>query len=338
MFLDRLESGFLLFETQQGLVRAELTFRQRIYLLWTFRHFRQLSMLLLNPRQRALVNSLYHNNVGVVTDLDDSWPVIGTIESFVPPTLQINVAPTPEEKRLPEPSIQIEPSFTSAPSSLPRFAWSRIAATAGALFFCLVFVAAWHRDHGIVSAQAHNRPQLQQVSATSEAELAQPAKPAMIVETPAAITPVESSTDQLPAPKAEAKRASVAVVAPTPERAIRVHDAISTSNATRSIQDDGIQATRSPLRVVYPVYPNTRIRGEVALTARVDSDGIVRNVTVLSGNRALATAAVRAVRQWRYRPYLKDGQPVATETNVVISFIAEDAISMSFPPSISAAR
>ena len=58
----------------------------------------------------------------------------------------------------------------------------------------------------------------------------------------------------------------------------------------------------------------------VALTARVDSDGTVRTVRVVSGNRALAAAAVRAVRQWRYRPYLQDGQPIATETNIAISF------------------
>ena len=70
----------------------------------------------------------------------------------------------------------------------------------------------------------------------------------------------------------------------------------------------------------------------------MDSDGTVRTVRVVSGNRALAAAAVRAVRQWRYRPYLKDGLPVATETNIVISFISDDAISMSFPPSIPASR
>jgi protein TonB len=62
----------------------------------------------------------------------------------------------------------------------------------------------------------------------------------------------------------------------------------------------------------------------------------VRTVRIVSGDRALAAAAVRAVRQWRYRPYLKDGQPVATETNIVISFLSKDAISMSFPSSIPA--
>jgi TonB family protein len=92
------------------------------------------------------------------------------------------------------------------------------------------------------------------------------------------------------------------------------------------------------LHFAYPDYPDVSARGVVALTARVDSAGAVRTVRVVSGNRALAAAAVRAVRQWRYHPYVKDGHPVATETNIVISFIAEDAISMTFPPTIPATR
>ncbi|HXQ97522.1 MAG TPA: hypothetical protein VN774_03685, partial [Candidatus Limnocylindrales bacterium] len=67
MFLNRLQSGFLLFETPEGLVRAELSLGQRIYLLWTFRNFRQLSIPLLNRRQRTLVNALFRNNAGVVS-------------------------------------------------------------------------------------------------------------------------------------------------------------------------------------------------------------------------------------------------------------------------------
>jgi protein TonB len=89
---------------------------------------------------------------------------------------------------------------------------------------------------------------------------------------------------------------------------------------------------------VYPDYSDIKARGVVRLTAGVDSEGRVRTVKVVSGNRALAAAALRAVRQWRYRPYLKDGQPVATETNIVISFISSDAISMTFPTSNAATR
>ena len=92
------------------------------------------------------------------------------------------------------------------------------------------------------------------------------------------------------------------------------------------------------MHFVYPEYSDVHARGVVSLKAELDSAGSVRTVKLISGNRALAAAALRAVRKWRYRPYLKDGEPVATETYIVISFISADAVSMTFPPSISATR
>ena len=176
------------------------------------------------------------------------------------------------------------------------------------------------------------------------------AKPAAaIAERPTAIAP-PAAAQPLVAPEAAVMAPSINAVIPasirtlipasipTPKRAIRVHDAASAPNLPLSGQDSGIQASTAPSHFAYPVNPDVRAQGVVALTARVDSAGAVRTVRVVSGNRALAAAAVRAVRQWRYRPYVKDGQPVATETNIVISFISDDAISMSFPPSIPATR
>ena len=70
----------------------------------------------------------------------------------------------------------------------------------------------------------------------------------------------------------------------------------------------------------------------VALTARVDSGGAVPSVRLVSGKPALARTAINAVRQWRYSTYLKDGEPVATEANILISFFCDDAISLDFTP------
>ena len=105
-----------------------------------------------------------------------------------------------------------------------------------------------------------------------------------------------------------------------------------------SLQGVPTLATRPPLRFKYPEYSDIGARGEVDLTAEVNSDGTVRSVRVLSGNRALAAVAVRAVRKWRYPPYLRNGEPVATETNIVVSFFSDDAVSMSFPPALTARR
>jgi TonB family protein len=259
----------------------------------------------------------------------------------VPPTVRIDASPAQKKERQEKVVAQraeIAPKPNPVPSSSPRVAWSRLARTVGALSLCIISVVAWHRIQGIPGSQAHNQPRLQQINAIAVPNSPHSAKPAAIAESAAAIAPSAATAQPLAAPEAAVKPASIATVVPTPKQGIRVHDVASAPNLPLSGQDSGIQASRPPLRFVYPVYPDVRARGVVALTARVDSDGTVRTVRVVSGNRALAAAAVRAVRQWRYRPYLKDGQPAATETNIVISFFSDDAISMSFPPSIPATR
>ena len=405
MFLDRLQSGFLLFQTRQGLVRVDLSLRQRIYLLWTFRNFHQLSVPLLNSRQRELVNTLFRNNARVVSHSYNRLLAIGVVENFVPPPVQIGASPAQIPVQIPvqikerqeeeaAPHAEIAPKPNLVPSSPPRFAqsklatsklasklatsklamsklatsmlatsrratsklatssraMSRLATTGGALCLCIVSVVAWHRIEGIPRSQAHNQPRLQPITMTALPNSPHVAKPAAaIAESPTAIA-TPPAAQPLAAPEAAVTPASINAVIPasirtsipaaipTPKRAIRVHDAASTPNLPLSVQNSSIQASRAPLHFAYPDYPDVSARGVVALTARVDSAGAVRTVRVVSGNRALAAAAVRAVRQWRYHPYVKDGQPVATETNIVISFIAEDAISMSFPPSIPATR
>jgi protein TonB len=83
----------------------------------------------------------------------------------------------------------------------------------------------------------------------------------------------------------------------------------------------------------YPVAPNSTLTGKVNLKAVIGADGTVMKVDVLSGDRVLAGAAVRAVRHWRYRPHELNGQAVEAETNIAISFVGDDAVSISFPAS-----
>ena len=97
MLLHKLESGFLLLRTPQGFVAVEpSSFWQRVYLLWTFRNFHQLSPLLLNPRQTALVNELFLEHAAVVSDGYDPRLEIGVVENFVPPAIAAGA--TPEAK------------------------------------------------------------------------------------------------------------------------------------------------------------------------------------------------------------------------------------------------
>ena len=81
----------------------------------------------------------------------------------------------------------------------------------------------------------------------------------------------------------------------------------------------------SLIHKVEPVYPtiaiSARIQGNVVLGAVIGRDGTVQNLQVLSGHPLLAPAAVKAVSQWRYRPYVLNGSPIEVNTQVTVNFI-----------------
>ena len=58
----------------------------------------------------------------------------------------------------------------------------------------------------------------------------------------------------------------------------------------------------------------------MVLSATISRDGTIENLHVISGHPMLVGAAVEAVRQWRYRPYLLNGQPVEVETQIMVNF------------------
>jgi protein TonB len=73
-----------------------------------------------------------------------------------------------------------------------------------------------------------------------------------------------------------------------------------------------------------PTYPtlarSARVQGEVVLSAIIDINGQIQNLTLVSGHPMLVPAAIEAVRQWRYKPYLLNGQPVEVETTITVIF------------------
>lgn len=72
---------------------------------------------------------------------------------------------------------------------------------------------------------------------------------------------------------------------------------------------------------VDPVYPQgVQRNGErVVLAARIGKHGRVRNLSVVSGPVALQRASIDAVRQWLYKPYLLNGEPVEVDTTVTLN-------------------
>ncbi len=75
---------------------------------------------------------------------------------------------------------------------------------------------------------------------------------------------------------------------------------------------------------VQPQYPGDakaqHIQGEVQLKAIIDKEGNVENLQLVSGHPVLAAAAIDAVKQWKYRPYLLNGTPLEVETTVTVNF------------------
>lgn len=75
---------------------------------------------------------------------------------------------------------------------------------------------------------------------------------------------------------------------------------------------------------VLPAYPqiakSAGIQGTVLLSALIGKDGRVESVTVLSGHPMLVRAAEDAVRQWQYRPYILNHEPVTVQTSITVHF------------------
>ena len=75
---------------------------------------------------------------------------------------------------------------------------------------------------------------------------------------------------------------------------------------------------------VNPLYPpiarQARVQGAVVLKALIAKDGTITNLELISGHPMLAPAAIDAVKQWRYRPYLLNGEPVDVETQIQVNF------------------
>jgi protein TonB len=78
------------------------------------------------------------------------------------------------------------------------------------------------------------------------------------------------------------------------------------------------------IKRVNPVYPplarTARVQGSVLLAAVIGKDGTIQNLHVVSGHPLLQGAAMDAVRQWRYKPYILNGEPVEVDTQVTVNF------------------
>src|SRR5512146_1463492 len=75
---------------------------------------------------------------------------------------------------------------------------------------------------------------------------------------------------------------------------------------------------------VEPLYPiiaqRAHVQGTVELKAIISKEGTIQNLQLVKGHPLLVSAAIDAVKQWRYRPYILNGEPIEVETTVLVNF------------------
>jgi len=181
-------------------------------------------------------------------------------------------------------------------------------------------------------------------------------KPAADASSPTAIPGTASGSDDsstnsaaansaMPASKTAAPAESVTAssesgdtaVAPPASTSKSTKQAESTKNVVAAVPSDtelpgeksavilsSQGAEKRLLHHVSPVYPaatrRERIEGTVVLKAVVSEGGRVEGVRLVEGNPTLAAAAISAVKQWRYRPYLRSGKAMPFQTIVLVEF------------------
>lgn len=317
------ERVFLAFDTERGVACIQASGWRRAYLLWTFRNFRGLPHKILNAQQRKLVEALYSEAslnpagglaqgtlIGTIQDLRlrSSEPV--TASAAKPFTS--NISPSIAKTGLH--ALSIGKLGERLHAIYARLAFSELPRTVGAwLLVALMAVLGWQ--------QLHNRPA---VSASTVAATAasQDGNRQIATSTETATTPSqpveESSVQQATRPGAVSSPWLVASLT-------SMHDA--SANLSR------MQISGPPRKMVYPDYPDKH--GKVLLRAVVSSDGAVRQVRLIAGDPLLAAAAKTAIRQWRYQPLLSDDRRVERETRIIVAFISDDVVSVSFLAPIS---
>jgi TonB family protein len=162
------------------------------------------------------------------------------------------------------------------------------------------------------------------------------------------ITPVRDpyQSDAAPAPAEPALPVPAEIQPPSPQpvaaSAVRIPESLKSQVQTASMRSVAERITPSLLAALEPValsedlsrrlllqkvlpnYPEravkARLQGPVVLQAWIGRDGTIQDLKLVRGSLLLGEAAYRAVKQWRYQPYLINGRAVEAETFVTVDF------------------
>jgi TonB family protein len=129
-----------------------------------------------------------------------------------------------------------------------------------------------------------------------------------------------------PSIKVDMQTGSAPMPAPAAASAGQTSSTDSANVATNAgervrLSPDTAQMVERPVEPNYPMLAKQmKVQGSVVLQALIGRDGAIQDLRVLSGPAILSTAAMDAVRQWRFRPYYQSGQPIETEARITVNF------------------
>ena len=161
------------------------------------------------------------------------------------------------------------------------------------------------------------------------------AQPVQTAPAPVAVNPanIPAKRRNLPATSVQSQQPQAQTYAPAVEYPVQ-----PTQPAQPAMPPEPVPPTRPTppissaqgvlIQQVPPKYPKlakmAHISGPVRLQITVGTNGAVKNVNVISGHRLLRKAAIDAVQQWLYRPYMLNGKPTEIQTEVTVNFTLDE--------------
>ena len=113
---------------------------------------------------------------------------------------------------------------------------------------------------------------------------------------------------------------SVPTAAPPPPPPPKVDKPVTPQRIRVGGNVQAAKLIRQPKPVYPPLAKQARISGHVILNAIIGKDGTIQNLHVVSGHPMLTNAALDAVKEWRYKPYYLNGEPVEVVTTINVNF------------------
>jgi hypothetical protein len=336
------DAQLLELRTENGAVYLRPSGWQRIRLQWTFRHFHVLSPQVLSRADKRLIEKLSHSAVVTPALPVSSKAVLGVVEAvrskapasanrvvtLRPATAAKHVFPAkPPAGDLPSSDL---PTVLKRETRLPggtkaSFQQWKALGVLAAVGFIVILASAYLGPLFSSTVQMWNpRAPIEHAANNTKPDPHSPTLSPLLISPAAAWLPFAGRPKPWIVPSGSVRGSTGAGLDTVPDTIPEPAPAVPSAASARRFV-----AELPPGYFAHPVVSGSNPVGELQLKALVGADGSVKEVTVLSGSPGLAKAGVRAVRQWRYSPYLVQGSPVEVETQIKMSFFGPDAVSIA---------